>query len=108
MGKNADLIAMTSIAIGLGVPAISLWASYTYGLNTMFTVILSGVAVVIGASIALTGVVLGPLGSDDGSYSYDRQRLEILRETNRSTLEEIDDIVKVLEEIRDALKAVEE
>jgi len=108
MSKNADLIAITSIAIGLGVPAISLWASYTYGLNTMLAAILSGLAVVASALIALTGVTLGPLGNDDGSGPYDRQRLEILRESNRSTLEEIDDIVKVLEEIRDALKAVEE
>ena len=108
MIKNAELIAITSIAIGVGVPAICLWASYTYGLNTMLAVILSGVAVVVSALIALTGVTLGPLGSDDGSSSYDRQRLEILRESNRSTLEEIDDIVKVLEEIRDALKLVEE
>ena len=108
MSKNAELIAITSIAIGVGVPAICLWASYTYELNTMFAVILSGVAVVVSALIALTGVALGPLGSDDGSGSYDRQRLEILRESNRSTLEEINDIVKVLEEIRDALKAVEE
>jgi aromatic ring-opening dioxygenase LigB subunit len=108
MGKNAELIAITSIAIGVGVPAICLWASYTYGLNTMYAAVLSGVAVVVSALIALTGVALGPLGSDDGSGSYDRQRLEILRESNRSTLEEIDDIVKVLEEIHNALKAVEE
>ena len=107
MGKNAELIVMASIAIGLGVPAISLWASYTYGLNILHTSILSGLAIVLAGSIVLMGVIEGPLRRDYDDRSYDRQRLEILRENNRATLEEIDEIVKVLEEIRDALTALE-
>jgi hypothetical protein len=57
----------------------------------------------------IVGVVQGPLGREfDDSGRVERQRLRVLREQQRATLEELDGIVGVLGEIRDLLKAVEE
>jgi len=110
MSKTTSaLIALTAIAIGLGVPAICLYANLFYGFNYVAAAIIALLAVLIGGGVIIVGVILGPLGKgSDDSGRVERQRLRMLREQHGANLEELDGIVGVLGEIRDLLKAVEE
>jgi hypothetical protein len=110
MSKTSSaLIALSAIAIGLGVPGICLYANLFYGFNFIAAAIVALLAVLIGGGIIIVGVIQGPLGrGSDDSGRVERQRLRALREQQRATLEELDGIVGVLGEIRDLLKAVEE
>jgi len=110
MSKTSSaLIALSAIAIGLGVPGICLYANLFYGFNFVAAAIVALLAVLIGGGIVIVGVIQGPLGrGSDDSGRLERQRLRVLREQQSATLEELDGIVGVLGEIRDLLKAVEE
>ena len=110
MSKTSSaLIVLSAIAIGLGVPGICLYASLFYGFNFLAAAAVAFMAVLVGGGIAIVGVVQGPLGRVfDDSGRVERQRLRMLREQQRATLDELDGIVGVLGEIRDLLKAVEE
>lgn len=106
---SSTLIAISAIAIGLGVPAICLYANLFYGFNFLAASAVSLMAVLIGGGIAIVGIIQGPLGRVfDDSGRVERQRLRVLREQQRANLEELDGIVGVLSEIRDLLKAVDE
>ena len=106
---SSALIALSAIAIGLGVPGICLYANLFYGFNFIAAAIVALMAVLIGGGIVIVGVIQGPLGrGSDDSGRVERQRLRVLREQQKATLEELDGIVGVLGEIRDLLKAVEE
>ncbi len=108
MSKNGALIAFSAVAVGLGVPALSLYFSVYHGLNAVIAAIVAIFAIISGGVLGILGVVIGPLGqSDDGISASERQRLSQMRAHQRATLEELDDVVEVLEEIRDVLKAVE-
>jgi len=110
MSKTSSImIALTAIAIGLGVPGICLYANLFYGFNFIAAAIVALLAVLIGGGVIIVGVIQGPMGSgSDDSGRVERQRLRVLREQQKATLEELDGIVGVLGEIRDLLKAVEE
>ena len=110
MSKTSSaLIALSAIAIGLGVPGICLYANIFYGFNFYAASAVAIMAVIIGGGIAIVGVVEGPLGRVfDDSGRMDRQRIRALRDHQRENLEELDGIIGVLSEIRDLLKAVEE
>jgi hypothetical protein len=104
------MITLSAIAIGLGVPGICLYASLFYGFNYVAAAIVAFMAVLVGGGIVIMGVVEGPLGRVmfEDSGRIDRHKLRVLRENQQATLEELDDIVDVLGEIRDVLKSVEE
>jgi len=103
------MITLSAIAIGLGVPGICLYASLFYGFNYVAAAIVAFMAVLVGGGIVIIGVVEGPLGRVfDDSGRIERHKLRVLRENQQATLEELDDIVDVLGEIRDVLKSVEE
>ena len=110
MSKTSSImIGISAIAIGLGVPGICLYASLFYGFNYVAAAIVAFMAVLVGGVIVIVGVTNGPLGKTfDDSGRIDRHKLRGLRENQRATLEELDDIVDVLGEIRDILKSVEE
>ena len=110
MSKTASaLIALSAIAIGLGVPSICLYASLFYGFNFLAAAAVALMAVLIGGGIVIVGVIQGPLGRvSEDSGRFERQKLIVLREQQKATLVELDGIVGVLGEIRDLLKAVEE
>jgi hypothetical protein len=106
---SSFMIALSAIAIGLGVPGVCVYASIFYGFNFVAAAAVAFIAVLVGGGIAIVGVVEGPLGRVfDDSGRVERQRLRVLREQQKDTLEELDGIVGVLGEIRDLLKAVEE
>lgn len=110
MSKTSSImITLSAIAIGLGVPGICLYASLFYGFNYVAAAIVAFMAVLVGGGIVIMGVVEGPLGRVfDDSGKIERHKLRVLRENQQATLEELDDIVDVLGEIRDVLKSVEE
>lgn len=106
---SSIMIGVSAIAIGLGVPGICLYASLFYGFNYVAAAIVAFMAVLVGGGIVIIGVVEGPLGRVfDDSGRIERHKLRVLRENQQATLEELDDIVDVLGEIRDVLKSVEE
>lgn len=110
MSKTSSImITLSAIAIGLGVPGICLYASLFYGFNYVAAAIVAFMAVLVGGGIVIMGVVEGPLGRVfDDSGKIERHKLRVLRDNQQATLEELDDIVDVLGEIRDVLKSVEE
>jgi hypothetical protein len=110
MSKTSSImIGISAIAIGLGVPVICLYANLFYGFNYVAAAIVALIAVAVGGGIVIVGVVQGPLGRIfDDSGRIERYKLRVLRENQRATLEELDEIVDILGEIRDVLKSVEE
>jgi hypothetical protein len=110
MGKtSAVMVGLSTIAIGLGVPAACLYATVFYGFNSVTAAIVAIAGIIIGGGIGAIGIILGPLGQTfDDTSRADRERMRAMRAHQRATLEELDDVIAVLGEIRDVLKAVEE
>jgi hypothetical protein len=102
------MIGISAIALGLGVPGICLYANLFYDFNYIAATIVALLAVAIGGGIVIVGVVQGPLGRESDDSRVERHKLRVLRENQKATLEELDEIVDVLGEIRDVLKSVEE
>ncbi|MCS7386605.1 MAG: hypothetical protein NDF55_07745 [archaeon GB-1867-005] len=106
---SAFMASLMIIAIGCGVPAITIYFTVNYGFNE----IISGI--ICFAAIA-GAFVLGVVGLEGGLFSMpygdsskvDREKLNMLRAHQRATLEELDEIAKILREIRDALKEAQE
>ncbi|MCD6154928.1 MAG: hypothetical protein J7J22_04070 [Candidatus Verstraetearchaeota archaeon] len=110
MGKFvASMVALIIIMIGFGVPAISIYYSVKYNFNSI-------VAVVISIFALIGGGVLGVLAIEQnlfedysiGLKTSTLDKLNLLRAHQRATLEELDDIIDVLKEIRDVLKEASE
>jgi len=109
MTKTAALIALSTIAIGLGVPALCLYVSVFYGFSYIVAGIIAVVGLIFAGAIGFFGIISGPLGErSEGLSASERQKLSMMRAHQRATLEELDDLVSILEEIRDVLRAVEE
>ncbi|HUS77759.1 MAG TPA: hypothetical protein VM050_03750 [Patescibacteria group bacterium] len=110
MAKTSTIVlGLAVIAIGLGVPVACLYATINYGFNGWTAAFISVAGIIIGGGMGIVGVVMGPLGdSGDDSFRVERERLKALRVQQRTNLEEFDEVVTLLGEIRDALKAVEE
>ncbi len=109
MTKTAALIALSAIAIGLGVPALCLYLSVFYSFSHIVAGIIAIMSLLIAGIIGFFGIVSGPLGERfEGLSDSERQKLSMMRAHQRATLEELDDIITLLEEIRDVLKAIEE
>lgn len=110
MGKtSAVMVGLSTIAIGLGVPAVCLYATVFYGFNSVTAAIVAITGIIIGGGIGAIGIILGPLGQTfDDTSRADRERMRAMRAHQRATLEELDDVIAVLGEIRDVLKTVEE
>lgn len=107
MVKTAAWLSLSVVAIGLGVPALCFYYTVYHAFNYVAAAIIAIVALLAAGSIGIVGIVLGPLGQEAAGDS-ERRRLEMMRAHQRATLEEFDEIIAVLEEIRDVLKEVEE
>lgn len=109
MVKTSTWIALSVIAIGLGVPAVSVYSFIYFGFSYIVAGIIAAIALFAAAGIAIVGIVLGPLGQlFEGPSISERQKLDAMRAHQRATLEELDDIIDVLKEVRDVLRSVEE
>lgn len=98
---------LPTIAIGFGVPVS--WLYYiSQGMDALTLGAVSGVAIffafILGTVTIEEGIRHGPL-----EYAGDVEtgKLNLLRASQRATLEELDEIIVLLKEIRDTLLAVE-
>jgi len=109
MAKTAALIALSVIALGLGVPAVCVYFSVYFGFNWIVAGVLAAIALIVAGAVGVVGIVLGPLGQSFEGLSFsEREKLNAMRAHQRATLEELDDIIGILTEIRDLLKTTEE
>ncbi len=102
------MVSLSAISIGLGVPIVCLYFVVNYGFHYWMAGAIAFVAVLIGGAIMIVGITTGPLGEMDNSGEIDRERLRVLRNQQKASLEEMDEMIVVLAEIRDALKSVED
>jgi len=109
LGRTLEISVMMlpTIAIGFGVPVACLFY-LNQGLNTLIAGIISGVAIffafILGVVTIEEGLRHGPVQYAD---SAETEKLNILRASQRATLEELDGIIVLLKEIRDTLLAAE-
>jgi len=110
LAKTAALVALSIITIGFGVPALSIYYSVFYGFNSILAGIVIIVALTIAGGLGFFGIVTGPLGHVDfgGPSAAEKEKLNMMRAHQRATLEELDDIITILKDIRDVLKATEQ
>jgi len=110
LAKTAALIALTVIAIGFGVPAVCVYYSVYHGFNYVVAGILAFFAIFVALALGVVGIAVGPLGQVDfgGPSASEREKLNMMRAHQRATLEELDDIIAILKEIRDILRAAEQ
>jgi hypothetical protein len=110
-GILAGLALLTVIAIGFGVPFIAIYFTVFYGINVFVSILISVFAVIVAGVLGFFIIVFvfeerGSALLSDMDES-ERERLNILRAETRALLEEFDEMVGVLEDIRNLLKEVE-
>ena len=109
MSRTSTDITIISVFMGMVVPVACIYAVINYGFNNFTAAVIAIAAIILAGGIAIVGIVLGPLGhSDDGMSRAERDSLRAMRAHQKATLEELDDIIEVLGDIRDILKSVEE
>lgn len=110
MAKTAALVALSIIALGFGVPAICIYYCVHQGFNIILAGIIAIIALAMAGVIGFFGIIMRPLGQLEpgGISSSEREKLNMLRAHQRATLEELDDIIAILKEIRDVLRAAQE
>jgi hypothetical protein len=111
MARTSVLTALCIILLGFGVPAISIYSSVQYSFNSIVAGIIALFALGVAGLLALIGMGLTWEQSDVASNSItpeEKEKLNVLRADQRATLEELDDIVVILREIRDVLKTAQE
>jgi hypothetical protein len=111
MARTWILTVLCITLLGFGVSAISIYSSVQYGFNSIIAGIIVVFALVVSGLLAVVDMALG-LGRDEvmsnATSSEEREKLNLLRADQRATLEELDDIVSVLKEIREVLKTAQE
>ncbi|HXX87412.1 MAG TPA: hypothetical protein VEH86_03080 [Candidatus Acidoferrum sp.] len=112
MVRISILTALSIILIGFGVPAICVYSSVNYGFNSILAGIVAIFALIIAGILAALGVIFGFVQHDanvsSAITSEDKEKLNLLRADQRATLEELDDIVTILKEIREVLKTAQD
>jgi uncharacterized membrane protein YdjX (TVP38/TMEM64 family) len=98
------------ISIGAGVPIVAIYFMVNYGFDTIAGTLISIIAVAVGGGLAFFLIIFvfeergeRLLSSIDES---ERERLNILRAQARAMLEEFDEMINVLSDIKDILKEV--
>jgi hypothetical protein len=111
MARTSILTALCIILLGFGVPAITIYSSVQYGFNSIIAGVIAVFALIVAGVLAVVGMALGWEQSDMMSNAVtpeEKEKLNLLRADQRATLEELDDIVAILKEIRDVLKTAQE
>ena len=99
------MMMLPTIAMGFGVPAVSM-----HYLDPLAAFVISGIFVLLALGLGVVTVTVGieQLHFEEiNAYRNEREKLQLLRAHFRATLEELDNIIVVLKEIRDILKSVE-
>jgi hypothetical protein len=109
MVRTSTLTALCIILIGFGVPTVCIYFSVSYGFNSIVAGIIALLALVVAGVLAVLGIAIGSEEIPSESLKpSEREKLNLLRAHQRATLEELDDVIDVLKEIRDLLKAAHE
>ena len=106
----ACLVVMV-VAMGFGVPYAAIHYMTFHGLSPWIGAPLAVLAMIGAGIVAVVGLgVMEDLPLDLGSSERERllrERIEAYRARQRAMLEELDEIVSLLREIRDVLRGVE-
>jgi len=109
MVKMTVLTALYIILLGFGVPTFCIYFSVFYGFNFIVAGIIALLALIVAGVLAILGMAIGSEELPPESLKpSEREKLNLLRAHQRTTLEELDDVIDVLKEIRDILKASQE
>jgi hypothetical protein len=110
MGKILFLAAISIVAIGFGIPALTLYFNVYHGFDSLISGIIIFIALLVACALGVVGMALTTeeIGYSDGLSSSEREKLNMMRAHQRATLEEMDEIIELLKEIRDILKTVGE
>ena len=107
--RSSVLAALSVILLGFGVPAISIYFTVYHGFNFIVAGIIASLAIIVVGILAVLGMAIGSEELPAESIKpSERAKLNMLRAHQRATLEELDDVIGVLKEIRDMLKAAQE
>jgi len=109
MVKTPILTALCVILIGFGVPTVCIYFSVFHGFHFIIAGIIALLALIVAGILAIVGIAIGSeeMPSDTIKPS-EREKLNLLRSHQRATLEELDDIIGILKEVRDLLKKAQE
>jgi hypothetical protein len=111
MARTSILTALCIILLGFGVPAISIYSSVQYNFSSIVAGIIAVFALVVAGLLAVVGMGLSWEQNDVASNAItpeEKEKLNLMRADQRATLEELDDVVAILREIRDVLKTAQE
>lgn len=105
----ATLGLLSVILIGAGVPIASIYYTVNYDLNFIVTIIVSFFAILCAGILGffIFAFIFEEHASDllrEEMSPSDKEKLNILRAHLRATLEELDEVGKLLKDIRDVLK----
>jgi hypothetical protein len=109
VAKATILTALMIILLGFGIPALSIYFSVFYGFNFIVAGLVAIFALIVAGLLIVIGLALG-----FGESHYEKikpsemERLNLLRAHQRATLEELDEIIVILREIRDVLRTAQE
>ncbi|MGQ9530579.1 MAG: hypothetical protein ACUVQX_05115 [Candidatus Bathycorpusculaceae bacterium] len=109
MVRTSLLTALCIILIGFGVPTICIYFSVFHGFNFIVAGIIALLALIVAGILAIIGMAIGSEEMPSETLKpSEREKLNLLRAHQRATLEELDDIIEILREIRDVLKSAQE
>ncbi|MGB9756413.1 MAG: hypothetical protein ACPLVJ_01335 [Candidatus Bathyarchaeales archaeon] len=109
MVRTSLLTALCIILIGFGVPTICIYFSVFYEFNVIVAVLIALLALIVAGILAIIGMAIGSEEVPSETLKpSEREKLNLLRAHQRATLEELDDIIEVLKEIKDVLKSAQE
>jgi hypothetical protein len=102
------ITGLSIVAIGFGVPVASIYFSVYHGFNWLIAGIIGFFALIVAGFLGVVGMAISSEEIPEGINTSERERLNLMRAHQRATLEELDDIIAILKEIRDILKATEQ
>jgi hypothetical protein len=109
MARTSVLTAFCIILIGFGVPTISIYFSVYHGFNFVAAGLIALTALIVAGVLAVIGIAVGSEEIPSESLKpSEREKLSLLRAHQRATLDELDDVISLLKDIRDVLKAARE
>jgi hypothetical protein len=102
------ITGLSIVAIGFGVPVASIYFSVYHGFNWLIAGVIGIFALIVAGVLGVVGMAISSEEIPEDISSSEREKLNMLRAYQRATLEELDDVIAILREIRDVLKAAEQ
>ncbi len=101
---------LSIIAIGFGVPYIFMSYAIKYNLDFIIAGVVAAIAIIAaaGLGVVVTAILFGESRFFIEDKSGELEKLSIFRAQSRAMLEELDDVVSILKDIRDILRKVGE